>query len=180
MSMTSSAVIGLRAAEVGRAGEEIVLAYLTRTYGPVTDLRADPTAREADIDADVPRLGTVEIKTDTYTTGNMVLEVWGAGRPGDVIRTTATWWLYYFTATGALYVARRDAVVAELVLGLAAGRYRLRHARTVTGFRAPKDNPNVVALVPVASLQARIPIHHVALDPRTIPGTLVHQGRTYG
>lgn len=94
--------------EVGERGVRRVAQYL-RSHGyEVEDVAEDKDFQSQDIDLRVrgqrkQRWRTVEVKTDTYESGNVFLELKSStGTPGCVFKSRAQWWLYYLPALGVL------------------------------------------------------------------------------
>lgn len=106
-----------RAIKVGQQGEEWALEYYAGRN--VKDVRDDPFYRKQDIDFIVDSQ-THEVKTDTFTTGNVVFETEAHGKPGAVWASRAQWWLYYFAHSG-------DALLIHLP-SLQQWLHRMRHA----------------------------------------------------
>lgn len=86
---------------VGAGGMATVVAFLRRNGYVVEDVSAVRDYQHQDIDLRVrgakrKRWSTVEVKTDTRTTGNVFLElVTAKGKPGCVFTSRAQVWLYY-------------------------------------------------------------------------------------
>ena len=74
----------------------------------VEDVSADGDYQAQDVDLVVQppessRHLTVEVKTDTYTTGNIFLELSSSsGKPGCVFKSRAQVWLYWLRELGVL------------------------------------------------------------------------------
>ena len=102
---------------VGKRGERIVRAYLEsknnlRRYEDVSDRY---TYRRQDIDAILHYLTgktrTIEIKTDTYTTGNIFYETESCveyNTPGCMEKTKAEYLYYYLENFNKLYVIQME------------------------------------------------------------------------
>lgn len=141
----------------GQWGEDLILGYLRATYGAerVRDLRADDDARLHDVDFAVGGFGTVEVKTDTYDSGNIALELQRAtGGPGAFVRSTADWWFYVLKARGEVLVMRR----AHMLLACLTANYPQRAARASAAYGTGQKAVFLVMLAPVDDLKARIKV----------------------
>lgn len=101
---------------VGEKGEEKVKKFLECRF-PVIDLRDNKIYQEQDIDfmSDNENHYTFEVKTDTYTTGNMFLETTSAmeiDSTGWLYKTKADYVLYYFVNYARLVVLDRKRLLA--------------------------------------------------------------------
>lgn len=90
---------------MGAEGVETVAGMLRRAGYEVVDVTEDDTFQRQDIDLRVrgKRWNTVEVKTDSYDTGNIFLELsTGTSRPGCVFQSRAQWWLYWLPKLNVL------------------------------------------------------------------------------
>ena len=102
---------------IGKRGERIIRAYLEskpniRRYEDVSD---SYTYRRKDVDGILHFLSgakrEIEIKTDTYTTGNIFYETESCieyNTPGCMEKTQAEYLYYYLEAYNKLYVLQMD------------------------------------------------------------------------
>ena len=102
---------------VGQAGEEIIKEYLRKNpkvkgFDDVSNIQR---FQNRDIDLIVDFLdGTavaVEVKTDTYTSGNIFYETMSnmeCGVVGCMVKSKANFLFYYFTETKELYIMNFD------------------------------------------------------------------------
>lgn len=94
--------------DIGSVGVRQLMSYLTDQGYRIEDVTADPDYQDQDIDLRVrlPRQRkwrTVEVKTDTYKSGNIFLElVTGRGKPGCVFKSRAQYWAYLLPKLGLL------------------------------------------------------------------------------
>lgn len=101
---------------VGARGVERVATYLREHGFQVQDVTADKDWRHRDVDLLVrgkrkQRWKAVEVKTDSYTTGNIFLElVASSGRPGCVFVSRADVWCYWLSALGILLLIELPAL----------------------------------------------------------------------
>lgn len=152
--------------ELGEAGEQAVLDFLTDwdtrrsvVQGFATaplDVRDVPRFQQADIDIVVPGFGSIEVKTDSHTTGNLALEVGrGPGRPGCFLRSTADWWFYLLPGLGQGYLMSRTQLLAHMVQGVAEGQYTVRNVQARGDYRGQGDLVTYQAvLVPVRNVRS--------------------------
>ena len=98
---------------VGNKGEEIVKRFLCglKNVASITDVSSNAAYQKQDIDLIINfsdgTSSTAEIKTDTYTSGNIFFETVSnleANVPGCMYKTKADFLLYYFTKTKELYI----------------------------------------------------------------------------
>ena len=98
---------------VGNNGEEIVKSYISNldNVESIEDVSEVKTYQNKDIDLIVKFVNgstaTVEIKTDTYTSGNIFFETvsnFEFNIPGCMYKTEADYLFYYFTKTKELYI----------------------------------------------------------------------------
>lgn len=94
--------------DVGAQGVAAVSDFL-RSHGYVVeDVSADRDWQTMDVDLRVrgkrqQRWRTVEVKHDTYTSGNLFLELSSSsGKPGCVYKSRAQWWAYWLSGLGVL------------------------------------------------------------------------------
>ncbi len=99
--------------EVGKQGEILIMEYLENNENVlnVEDVSDNPTYQDSDIDFIVQfangKTGTIEIKTDRYTSGNIFYETISNkehGVPGCMVKSKADFLFYYFTETRELYI----------------------------------------------------------------------------
>lgn len=137
----------------GDAGELAVLNYL-QAQGQVLDVRQVRSWQRVDVDFVVPGVGTVEVKTDTFDSGNIALELARGepGRPGCFLRSIADRWFYLLPAQGQALVMDRVQLLGVTLFGLMAGKYTCRQAKARTEYRGVPGagGTYTVALVPVA------------------------------
>jgi hypothetical protein len=97
-----------RQLDIGAEGVRQVVSYLKAQGYHVEDVTEDPDYQEQDIDLRVrsPRQRkwrTVEVKHDTYKSGNIFLElVTSRGKPGCVFKSRAMTWAYLLPRLGIL------------------------------------------------------------------------------
>lgn len=139
--------------EAGARGVERVKAYLTSRGYQVEDVSSNRDFQSQDIDLRVrgkrrQRWRTVEVKTDSYTTGNVFLEIISSsGRPGCVFGSRAQVWLYYFPKMSLLLFI--ELPVLQLWLLEHAGGYE----RVVVGSRRGKGSWSIQGIkVPIVEL----------------------------
>lgn len=99
--------------KVGEMGEEKILDYLQQslTVDRIMDVRGDEHYRDVDVDLVVKMTSgeelKIEIKTDTYRSGNMYYETLSAeetGSLGGFEKTEADYMFYYFINLNTLYI----------------------------------------------------------------------------
>lgn len=102
---------------VGAQGESIIYDYLQNldSFHEIKDVRDYPEFRDMDIDfvaqTTTSDIVSLEIKTDTYDTGNLFYEYTSCIETqsiGCMQKTQATYILYYFTKTKELYILQTD------------------------------------------------------------------------
>ena len=95
----------------GKIGEDIVIKYLLDNNKDVYDVSNDKKYQKCDIDAfvttkDLKRF-SIEIKTDSFDTGNIFFELISSIEPfslGCMIKTKADFLFYFFIKTKELYI----------------------------------------------------------------------------
>lgn len=107
----------------GKRGEDIVIKYLLDNNEDVCDVSNNKKYQKCDIDAFVTtkdsRRFSVEIKTDSFYTGNIFFEFISSIDPfslGCMIKTKADFLFYFFIKTKELYILNMKkyrAFVAE-------------------------------------------------------------------
>ena len=99
--------------KVGEKGERLILDYLEQspTIQDIIDVRHSPMYQEKDIDFLIKmktgREYSIEVKTDTYTSGNIYYETMSAeetGSTGCLDKTEADYLFYLFINLGTLYI----------------------------------------------------------------------------
>lgn len=99
--------------KVGQKGEELIKNYLRQNtkIQDIQDVSNNPTYQKDDIDLVVTftngKTGTIEVKTDRYTSGNIFYETVSNkeyGVPGCMVKSKADFLFYYFTETRELYI----------------------------------------------------------------------------
>jgi hypothetical protein len=88
---------------IGAIACDMGIAYFQAHGFNVADLQAERFWQRLDVDLSVEDFGLVEVKGDTYTTGNVFLEVEAnaeAGRKGWALYTQADYVLYIYLNTG--------------------------------------------------------------------------------
>ena len=99
--------------KVGEFGEQIIKKYLLQKDNilHITDVSKIPDFQKQDIDLVVDfrngKRATIEIKTDTYTSGNIFYETLSNKEynvPGCMEKSSADFLFYYFTKTNELYI----------------------------------------------------------------------------
>ena len=96
--------------DVGAEGVAAVASFLRQRGYVVEDVSEDRDYQTQDIDLRIrgkrqQRWRTVEVKTDTYTSGNLFLELTSSsGKPGCVFKSRAQWWCYWLSQLGVLLV----------------------------------------------------------------------------
>lgn len=102
---------------IGQLGEYVIKHWLQeRNPGlEVVDKRSDKRYQQMDIDyllvkdGDVGNAVKLEIKTDTYTSGNIFFEVVSSKKStGCIYKSKADFLLYFFAATGTAYIFAMD------------------------------------------------------------------------
>lgn len=102
---------------IGEAGEEIVTNYLysLSQFEEIKDVRDYSEFREMDIDLVAKTASgdiiALEIKTDTYDSGNLFYETISyleTDSLGCMEKTSADYILYYFTKTNELYILNTE------------------------------------------------------------------------
>lgn len=102
---------------VGEEGEQIVATYLHNLsqFQEIKDVRDYPEFRTLDIDfvakTTQGEVVSLEIKTDTYDTGNLFYETFSCVETssiGCMEKTNADYILYYFTKTKELYILHTE------------------------------------------------------------------------
>lgn len=97
----------------GKAGEETIVRYIQSIEGVrrLYDVRENKAYQMIDIDFILETRGgkqqTLEVKADSYTTGNIFYETLSNVEhniPGCMYKTRAEYLYYYFTVTGELYI----------------------------------------------------------------------------
>lgn len=102
--------------EAGQRGVEAVSRYLLAHDFHVQDVTNDRDWQHRDVDLLVrgkrkQRWKAVEVKTDSYTTGNIFLElVASSGRPGCVFKSRADVWCYWLSSLGILLLIELPAL----------------------------------------------------------------------
>lgn len=99
---------------VGRIGIRIAKALFKREGYKVEDYENDKEWQYRGIDLYVYGFGYVEIKTDTYDTGNAVLELNDRGLPGALDRSCADWYGIVFIRLNKMVLFPRAALVKWL------------------------------------------------------------------
>lgn len=103
---------------VGDVGEEVIIKYLKqqKDVAEVECVRDSKEHREKDIDIILTRkdgsVETIEIKTDSYKSGNLFYETYSCietGSIGCLEKTEANYIYYYFIKTRELYVLKTDS-----------------------------------------------------------------------
>ena len=103
--------------KVGDKGELIIMNFLEESpnVNAVIDVSGIPDYQEVDVDAIVKmKTGkefSIEIKTDTYTSGNIYYETISAietGSQGCFLKTEADYIFYYFLNMEVLYILEVD------------------------------------------------------------------------
>lgn len=94
--------------EIGARGVSAVTSHLRSKGYTVEDVSEDRDYQTQDIDLRIrgkrqQRWRTVEVKTDTYTNGNLFLElISSSGKPGCVFKSRAQYWMYWLSGLGVL------------------------------------------------------------------------------
>lgn len=100
--------------EAGQRGVEAVSRYLVGHGFQVEDVTADESYQGQDIDLLVRgkrRTVTTEVKHDTYTSGNVFLELrYSTGKPGCVFVSRAQVWCYWLSGLGVLLLINLPAL----------------------------------------------------------------------
>lgn len=99
--------------KVGEKGEGLILDYLEKspTVQNILDVRDSPMYQEKDVDF-ILKMKTgkeykIEIKTDTYTSGNIYFETMSSletDSVGCLIKTEADYLFYFYINLGTLYI----------------------------------------------------------------------------
>lgn len=139
---------------VGEEGERIITSYLQglTNIADIRDVRDMDDFQDIDIDLVLKTIEgeiiSIEIKTDTYDTGNLFYETYSCietNSVGCMEKTQADYILYYFTKTNELYIlntAQFRAFVKEKSYNFQKKRlYNVRHdfsKYTSEGYLIPK------------------------------------------
>jgi hypothetical protein len=138
-------------AAVGQMGVERVVKYLKSKGYHVEDVSEDKDYQSQDIDLRVrgqkkQRWRTVEVKTDTYDTGNIFLElVSSSGKPGCVFKSRAQVWLYYLPKRNILLFMELPVLQLWLIehcaefkrVTVGSGSARGKGFYTIQGIKVP-------------------------------------------
>lgn len=101
--------------KIGNDGEQTILKYLRNhpKIKKVKDVSKIAEFRDIDIDYCVEfitgKKSTIELKTDTYTSGNIFYETMSnmeCNVPGCMVKSQAEFLFYYFTKTHELYIIK--------------------------------------------------------------------------
>lgn len=101
--------------KVGKDGERLIERYLKNhpNIQTVDDVSNNPAYHELDIDYIIQfsnkTKSTIELKTDTYDTGNIFYETMSNVEynvPGCMVKSKAEYLFYYFTKTQELYIIK--------------------------------------------------------------------------
>lgn len=122
---------------LGAKGLRLVSALL-RVRGffvrDVSDI-PDEQARDVDLYVQPPessRWMTVEVKTDTYTSGNLFLELSSSsGKPGCVYKSRAQWWAYWLKGLEVLLLI--DLPALQLWLLDHQAEYERKRVHSIRG-----------------------------------------------
>jgi hypothetical protein len=99
---------------VGQAGVRIAKALFRKEGYEIEDYENNRELQFRGIDLYIHGFGYVEIKTDTYDTGNMVLELSDRGLPGALDRSCADWYGVVFVKMGKMVLFPRSALAKWL------------------------------------------------------------------
>jgi hypothetical protein len=110
-----------QSSSIGTVACQLTTQYFQEHGFRVDDIQNNRFFQKLDVDLNVVDFGLVEVKGDTYRTGNVFVEVIAnaeKGRPGAMTYTQADYLFYYFLAEGrALLIP-----VAEMKAWIASGR----------------------------------------------------------
>lgn len=105
--------------ELGKQGEDVIINYSTKQTDiiEIKDVRENKIYQNADIDIIIKTMFdnySVEIKTDSYDTGNIYYETMSSlenNSIGCMEKTEADYIYYYFINTNELYILDREKYV---------------------------------------------------------------------